>query len=86
VSTSAQNAPRPVWFLRSMTDRDTHRGVYSPATRSVHATCGIEFIPYGSGWPLTESNYPGTRPTLTRSARTASAAESTRVRVVGDSR
>ena len=31
------------WFLRSMGDRDTHRGVYSPATRSVHARCGVEF-------------------------------------------
>jgi hypothetical protein len=33
------------WFLRSMGDRDTHRGVYSPATRSVHALCGLEFQP-----------------------------------------
>jgi hypothetical protein len=33
------------WFLRSMGDRDTHRGIYSPATRSVHARCGIEFEP-----------------------------------------
>lgn len=33
------------WFLRSMSDGDTHRGIYSPATRSVHARCGIEFQP-----------------------------------------
>lgn len=35
----------PLWFLRSLKDRDTHRGVYSTATRSVHALCGIEFVP-----------------------------------------
>jgi hypothetical protein len=29
----------------SMSDGDTHRGIYSPATRSVHARCGIEFQP-----------------------------------------
>lgn len=28
-----------------MGDADTHRGVYSPATRSVHARCGVEFEP-----------------------------------------
>jgi hypothetical protein len=28
-----------------MGDRDTHRGIYSPATRSVHALCGAEFQP-----------------------------------------
>jgi hypothetical protein len=28
-----------------MGDRDTHRGVYSPATRSVHARCGLKFMP-----------------------------------------
>jgi len=33
------------WFLRSLSDGDTHRGIYSPATRSVHARCGIEFQP-----------------------------------------
>ena len=33
------------WFLRSMADHDTHRGNYSTATRSVHASCGLEFIP-----------------------------------------
>ncbi|MGH3702983.1 MAG: hypothetical protein ACRDQY_26810 [Pseudonocardiaceae bacterium] len=33
------------WYLRSMADADTHRGHYSVVTRSVHALCGIEFIP-----------------------------------------
>lgn len=33
------------WYLRSMGDRDTHRGTYSIATRSVHTACGTEFQP-----------------------------------------
>jgi hypothetical protein len=33
------------WFLQSMGDHDTHRGNYSPATRSVHAKCGIDLQP-----------------------------------------
>jgi hypothetical protein len=33
------------WYLRSMADADTHRGDYSIVTRSVHALCGIEFVP-----------------------------------------
>jgi hypothetical protein len=33
------------WFLRSLADRDTHCGDYSIVTRSVHALCGIEFVP-----------------------------------------
>jgi hypothetical protein len=28
-----------------MADADTHRGDYSIVTRSVHALCGIEFVP-----------------------------------------
>lgn len=36
---------RSAWFLRSLADRDTHRGDYSIVTRSVHAVCGIEFEP-----------------------------------------
>jgi hypothetical protein len=43
------NAPRSVWYVRSMADQDTHRGAYSPVTRSVHAACGIEFIPLKLG-------------------------------------
>lgn len=38
-------AQPPAWFLRSVQDRDTHTGVYSGASRSVHALCGIEFVP-----------------------------------------
>jgi hypothetical protein len=37
--------PTPRWFLRSLADRDTHRGSYSTVTRSVHADCGAEFVP-----------------------------------------
>ncbi|MGH3699690.1 MAG: hypothetical protein ACRDQY_09525 [Pseudonocardiaceae bacterium] len=33
------------WHLRSRADADTHRGDYSIVTRSVHALCGIEFVP-----------------------------------------
>jgi hypothetical protein len=33
------------WYLRSLADADTHRGSYSIVTRSVHALCGIEFVP-----------------------------------------
>lgn len=33
------------WYLRSMSDRDTHRGTYSITTRSVIALCGAEFQP-----------------------------------------
>lgn len=35
----------PLWFLRSLADADTHKGTYSTVTRSVHAVCGIEFVP-----------------------------------------
>jgi hypothetical protein len=37
-----------------MGDHDTHRGTYSPATRSVHAVCGAEFVPLrlADGKPL----------------------------------
>lgn len=37
--------PTPRWFLRSLGDADTHRGSYSLVTRSVHADCGVEFVP-----------------------------------------
>ncbi len=33
------------WHLRSSRDHDTHLGRYSNASRSVHALCGIEFVP-----------------------------------------
>lgn len=53
-------APPVSWYLRSMGDRDTHRGQWSGTTRSVHSLCGLEFapvaLPYG-GFFL-----PGTPP------------------------
>jgi hypothetical protein len=39
------------WYLRSMSDNDTHYGSWSGVSRSVHALCGVEFqpvrLPYG---------------------------------------
>lgn len=32
-------------YLRSVSDADTHKGVYSATTSSVHAHCGLEFQP-----------------------------------------
>ena len=48
------------WFLRSMSDRDTHRGIYSITTRSVHALCGAEFEPLKrtNGTPIVLSPAP----------------------------
>lgn len=48
------------WFLKSMGDRDTHRGRYSIATRSVHAVCGREFEPMRrtTGEPITLASPP----------------------------
>jgi hypothetical protein len=37
------------WFVRSLADQDTHRGSYSPVTRSVHSICGAEFVPMKLG-------------------------------------
>lgn len=37
--------PRTAWHLRSYGDQDTHLGEYSDVTRSVHALCGVEFLP-----------------------------------------
>lgn len=39
------SAPQKMWYLRSYSDRDTHHGHYSTVSRSVHAVCGIEFVP-----------------------------------------
>lgn len=33
------------WYVRSLADGDTHRGELSLGTNSVHAVCGIEFVP-----------------------------------------
>jgi len=51
------------WFLRSISDRDTHRGIYSSATRSVHAVCGIEFQPLkrATGAPIAFTPSPPDR-------------------------
>jgi hypothetical protein len=38
------------WYLRSLADADTHRGSYSTVTRSVHALCGVEFVPRELPW------------------------------------
>ncbi|MGH3825424.1 MAG: hypothetical protein ACRDRA_21675 [Pseudonocardiaceae bacterium] len=48
------------WYLRSMGDRDTHRGTYSIATRSVHAVCGAEFEPLKltNGTPIALAGSP----------------------------
>lgn len=53
---------RAAWFLRSMADGDTHRGIYSPATRSVHAVCGAEFIPRPVGLRGERLSLPGAPP------------------------
>jgi hypothetical protein len=38
------------WYVRSMSDNDTHCGWYCTTTRSVHAVCGAEFVPLPVGW------------------------------------
>lgn len=38
------------WYLRSMGDRDTHRGTYSITAGIVAADCGLGFV------PLTQTN------------------------------
>lgn len=53
---------RHAWFLRSMGDHDTHRGIYSPATRSVHALCGVEFVPRRVGLNGDRLALPGNPP------------------------
>jgi hypothetical protein len=50
------------WFVRSLADHDTHRGVYCPATRSVHARCGIEFHPLPIGLHGNRIAFPGPPP------------------------
>lgn len=50
------------WYVRSMGDNDTHRGQYSTTTRSVHALCGIEFVPLPIGWRGDRLTLPGQPP------------------------
>jgi hypothetical protein len=38
------------WYLRSMSDYDTHRGQYCITTSKVRTICGIEFVPIPTGW------------------------------------
>lgn len=57
------------WYLRSLADADTHRGHYSIVTRSVHALCGIEFVP--RQLPLGGPALSGSPWTPRRSARSA---------------
>lgn len=52
-------ATRSAWFVRSMASADTHRGVFSPATQSVHARCGIEFVQAPVGLPPKRGPLPG---------------------------
>jgi hypothetical protein len=63
--------PRPLWFLRSLADGDTHRGSYSTVTRSVHADCGVAFVP--RVLPLGGPARPVAHSIPIRSARSATA-------------
>lgn len=45
-----------------MADGDTHHGVYSPASRSVHARCHIEFVPLRIGDAGDRLSLPGYPP------------------------
>lgn len=53
---------RVAWWVAGLGDGQTHRGFYSPATRSVHARCGIEFRPIEVGWPPKRGPLPGNPP------------------------
>lgn len=50
------------WYVRSMGDNDTHRGRYCTTTRSVHALCGMEFMPLPIGWGGHRLALPGQPP------------------------
>lgn len=39
--------PEYRWYVAGLGDGMTHRGYWSPVTRSVHAACGAEFQPPG---------------------------------------
>jgi hypothetical protein len=59
------------WFVRSLADHDTHRDIYSPATRSVHARCGIEFQPLPIGLHGNRIAFSGPPPDPTKFAALA---------------
>jgi hypothetical protein len=40
----------PEWYVRSLSDYDTHRGWYCTSIGRVHAVCGVEFAPLPVGW------------------------------------
>lgn len=46
-----------VWFLRSLSDRDTHRGVLNVTKGTVSSPCGVTFtprvLPFGRGLGFT---------------------------------
>jgi hypothetical protein len=65
---------RSAWFVRSMGDADTHRGVYSPATRSVHAMYGIEFQPVRWAGRPSWLRCPGAHPIRSRYVSSATRA------------
>jgi len=39
------------WFVQSVADGGTHKGVYCQTSRCVHALCGVEFVPLPVGMP-----------------------------------
>jgi hypothetical protein len=47
------------WWVRSFADRDTHRGTYSEASRSVRSRCSVEFVPLAVGIPARRQPLPG---------------------------
>jgi hypothetical protein len=47
--------PELRWWVASFADHDTHRGVYSPVTRSIHTLCRREFQ---SPWPALQGIPP----------------------------
>jgi hypothetical protein len=57
---------RSEWWVRSFADGDTHIGSWSPATRSVHSACGLEFQPLAVGWPAQLAPLPGSPPDSTQ--------------------
>jgi hypothetical protein len=50
------------WYVRSMSDNDTHLGWYCTTTRNVHAVCGTEFVPLRIGWRGDRLALPGQPP------------------------
>lgn len=39
------------WYVQSLADGGTHKGVYIPTRSSVRALCGAEFAPLPVGMP-----------------------------------